>query len=410
MNSILKKIEKFFWWVSGAKVKILEELPTEHSKYTGIGGTIFFTALMATFAGGYAINTAFKSLPLSIFFGVFWGSLIFNLDRYIVSSFGVGDGKRTISKQELIEASPRIIMAIILGFVIATPLELKLFEKEINAEIDQKIAISNRQLEQNIQKNTSDIIIEYKDEIKSLKNKIENRDKILEAKRQEYFKADEAQRNEWNGLGPTGKKGKGPYWEELNNRKNELKTELDKIETQYSKQNQKDRKRIEYLQKLVDAEELKKIKETEFHKTIQQQNDGLMARLEALHDLTRKKTALLFANWLITLLFIIIEIAPIMFKMMMETGPYDQEVDRLRYEKRIRNMQSNSNLNESINFDLKIHTKKNEQRLEEELKANEELLKKIAKIQVEIASVAIEEWKNEQLKKVKNNPSSMIKS
>jgi len=408
MNSILKKIEKFFWWASGAKVKILEKLPTEHSKYTGIGGTIVFTALMATFAGGYAINTAFKSLPLSMFFGLFWGSLIFNLDRYIVSSFGVGDGKRTISKQELIEALPRIIMAIILGFVIATPLELKLFEKEINAEIDQKIAISNRQLEQ--EQNTSNIIIEYRNEIKSLNNKIENRDKILESKRQEYFKADEAQRNEWNGLGPTHKKGKGQYWEELNNRKNELKTELDKIETQYSLQNGKDRKRREYLQKLVNDEDLKEIKETEYHKTIQQQNDGLMARLEALHDLTSKKTALLFAKWLITLLFIIIEIAPIMFKMMMETGPYDQEVDRLKYEKRIRNMQSNSNLNESINFDLKIHTKKNEQRLEEELRANEKLLNKIAKAQIEIASIAIEEWKNEQLRKVKNNPSSMIKS
>ena len=130
------KIKHFFWWASGAEISILKEFPTEHSKYFGVGGTIIFTALMASFAGGYAFYTAFKSVILSLFFGLFWGAMIFNLDRYIVSTFGVGDGKKTISKQELMEASPRILMAILLGFVIATPLELKIFKQEIDVEIE----------------------------------------------------------------------------------------------------------------------------------------------------------------------------------------------------------------------------------------------------------------------------------
>lgn len=92
---------------------------------------------MASLAGGYAFFTAFKSINLSIFFGIFWGALIFNLDRYIVSTFGVGDGKKTISLQEIKEALPRIVMAVILGIVIATPLELKIFEKEIEVEIEK---------------------------------------------------------------------------------------------------------------------------------------------------------------------------------------------------------------------------------------------------------------------------------
>lgn len=129
-------MKKIFWWASGADIDVLKDYPTEHSKYFGIGGTIIFTALMASFAGGYAFFTAFKSIIFSVFFGIFWGSMIFNLDRYIVSTFGVGDGKKTISKQELIEASPRILMAILLGFVIATPLELKIFKQEIDVEIE----------------------------------------------------------------------------------------------------------------------------------------------------------------------------------------------------------------------------------------------------------------------------------
>lgn len=96
---------------------VLEQVPTEKSKYYGIGGTIVFTALMASFACGYAFHTAFKDSSLSVFFGLFWGALIFNLDRYIVS-FGVGDGKRTISRREALEAAPRLLMAALLGFVI----------------------------------------------------------------------------------------------------------------------------------------------------------------------------------------------------------------------------------------------------------------------------------------------------
>ena len=104
-NFIFRRIETLFLWSSGANLEVLEQVPTEKSKYFGIGGTIVFTALMASFAGGYGFFTAFKSFELAIPFGIFWGCLIFNLDRYIVASFGVGDGKKTISKQELIEAA-----------------------------------------------------------------------------------------------------------------------------------------------------------------------------------------------------------------------------------------------------------------------------------------------------------------
>src|SRR5688572_16988105 len=135
ITAIGNNIENLFLWSSGASLEILKHVPSEKSKYFGIGGTVLFTAMMATLAGGYAFYTAFQDAGLAIGFGIFWGCLIFNLDRYIVSSFGVGDGRKTISSQEVKEASPRIIMAIILGIVISTPLEMKLFEKEIMAKL-----------------------------------------------------------------------------------------------------------------------------------------------------------------------------------------------------------------------------------------------------------------------------------
>ncbi len=96
----MKSLQRFLWWCAGAQIEILEKYPTEWGKYFGIGGTIVFTALMASFAGGYAFYTAFHDTALACFFGVFWGALIFNLDRYIVSSIGKGDGTAKITREE----------------------------------------------------------------------------------------------------------------------------------------------------------------------------------------------------------------------------------------------------------------------------------------------------------------------
>jgi uncharacterized PurR-regulated membrane protein YhhQ (DUF165 family) len=56
------------------------------------------------------------------------GSTNFNLDRFIVSTIR----KRETKASEFLQATPRIILAIIIAIVISKPLEIKNFEKEIN--------------------------------------------------------------------------------------------------------------------------------------------------------------------------------------------------------------------------------------------------------------------------------------
>ena len=132
-------LNEFFWICSGANRSILRQCPSEYAKYFGIGGTIFFTALMATFSGGYAIYTVFKNQYIAFGLGVIWGLLIFNLDRFIVNTM-YSDGQVTISWREFLSGLPRIIIALFLGIVISTPLELKIFEDEINVTIQEMAA------------------------------------------------------------------------------------------------------------------------------------------------------------------------------------------------------------------------------------------------------------------------------
>ena len=76
-------LKQFFILCSGADTDILNDCSIgEQNKYAGIGATVFFTAVMATIAASYALYTVFDNLYSSLFFGLIWGLLIFNLDRY----------------------------------------------------------------------------------------------------------------------------------------------------------------------------------------------------------------------------------------------------------------------------------------------------------------------------------------
>ena len=405
MKRLLKylgqKIEDLFIWSSGANKDILKSVPTEKNKYFGIGGTIIFTALMASFAGGYAFFTAFKSVELSVPFGIFWGMLIFNLDRYIVASFGVGDGEKTISKQELIEAAPRLAMAIVLGFVISTPLELKLFEKEINAEIDTKIALVQNSI---IKSSTNDPqILSLSEERNQLSENVNNRNKIITDKLNEYNKAIKEKNDELYGKGATGKVGRGEYYDGLVIKAQNAEKNYKETNTEYSKLNANDYTRIKEIDEKISKREKIIQKDVENQKTVQAQNDGLLARLTALSSLTSKEWSLSFAKWLITCLFIFIEIAPILFKMMTERGPYDDIVDRIKHETKVRQLELQSNTNQEINTAVRLHTEKHEHKLNAELQSNKEILEAIAKAQQELAIVAIEKWKEEQKEKLLNS-------
>ena len=122
----MNNLRNFFWFCSGANQNLLKRCPTESSKYVGIGATVFFTGVLAAISAGYALYTVFESFWGSFFFGLVWGGMIFNLDRFIVCSMK----KRGNFWQEFKVAVPRLFLAILLALVISKPLELKIFEKE----------------------------------------------------------------------------------------------------------------------------------------------------------------------------------------------------------------------------------------------------------------------------------------
>lgn len=429
-------ILEFFWFCSGSNVDILRNCPTDHSKYFGIGGTILFTSLMASFAGGYAFYTAFHSTILSIIFGIFWGSMIFNLDRYIVVTLGKGDGTPKITKGELLSATPRLLMAILIGFVIATPLELKLFEKEINVEIATLINEEVAKLgtaDSTILSEKNKLEIE-KIELAAKKDKInegtyttlEDNEKKEIKKQADEKKAERTiQQKEIQSLANARNKADSTRIKNWNGNIrasiNKLNKEISDLESKQvdisGSSNSIKKNEIAKIDiRITEIEtRLKEINSVINTKTVERESvakqyNGFMARIEAYERLQDKHFTLRMVGIFITLLFIFIEVAPVFFKLMTESGPYDYIYERVKHEVFVREQQKISDINDVINCDIEIGTKKNQNRLNAEIKANEELLNAIALAQAEIAKTAIEKWKEREMKKAIDNPESFIQA
>lgn len=102
---------------------------------------MFHTAIMAFIANSYVLFTVFDNPYIAMSFGLIWGLLILNLDRFIVTTIK----KRECFKDEFIQAIPRILLAFILA-IETSPIIAKLLspkgEFDFN-EVDAEMGIKN---------------------------------------------------------------------------------------------------------------------------------------------------------------------------------------------------------------------------------------------------------------------------
>ena len=170
---------------------------------------------MAFIACSYALYTVFDNILASVFFGLIWGLLIFNLDRFIVSTIK----KRNNVIDEIIQASPRILLAVIIAIVISKPLELKIFEKEINQVLlEQKnnLTLANK----------DQIAQQYNPTIKGLNNDIKTLEQQISAKEAEVNTLYDTYISEAEGTAGTKLLGKGPVYKEKREKHDALLAEL----------------------------------------------------------------------------------------------------------------------------------------------------------------------------------------
>lgn len=309
----LNSVQKFLIWSAGADQEILsqESCRTERYKYESIGTTVILTAIMAFCSGGYALFTVFGSLTISISLGFIWGSIIFNLDRFFILT--ASQNKSSSKLQFWVGAATRLSIAILLGFIVAKPLELRLFESEIN----QKISQQRRERER--QENRKDQDTPEVKRINKINEEIDNLTREKTQASEALRKAQEDKIEEIEGKGVTGKPGFGNLAKERQKNVETIEKSVTFLDN-----------RIQDLLK-EKSNLIKKKQSSLSFKTPQDkewQEGSLLDRISALEALSKDDPAIAITNKLITLLLIIIEIAPVLVKLLSKEGLYEKLLEK----------------------------------------------------------------------------------
>jgi len=401
-------LTKQFWRAAGADKYLLERSTySDQIKYFCLGGIVVATGVLAALAGGYAFYVIFEPkgdaldnmlvqggsykdvihLPtviIALLFGSIWGLIIYNIDRFIVTSTGKGDGTEAITRKEFFGAIPRIVMGLIIALTISKPIEIRMFQSEIEAEISivQKDYLNDLDSITNVSWDLK--ILPFKSESDSLKLAVESQRIDLNQQRRRL--EDEAA-----GKLPPSPPGRGPAWQDK-------KENLDKMEAEYNIMKVSSEKRITYLDTIITNYEASK--KIEFQENVKKKysKDGLLLRIQLAHEI-----AGFWISLFITLLFVVIELTPIFFKMMLVKGPYDYMDENVKELSRA-----------ELGIEIEYNFYKDGEGIEKHKVTNHaaDVLKNEKKAllaaQDELNKKIIEEWKKREIKKIEDNPDDYI--
>lgn len=388
------RIMRALWAAAGGDRYILERATySDQIKYMTLGGIVFATGAMAGLAGGYAFYTIFSpksalgelevSIPhifLSFIFGLLWGLMIFNIDRFIVTSTGKGDGTEKITMDEFKSAIPRIIMGTIIAITISKPIEIRMFQTEIQAKLIQKKQEQEATYRKGVEQRHKKHLEQLDADIDKLKNEITDKKRELnEARNLAIQKCGSNNPNCRFHIG---------IW-------NIVKS----TESEYNSTYRNDSIKINALSMEKDTTLAIMKRELGNAQKDGQLLDGLLERIKISHEV-----AGFWITLFITLLFLSIELTPIFFKLMLIKTPYDylteNRDDLIRAENGI-----------EVRYDYYINKEGAERHLVIHHEAEKMIFEKIkvTEIQKELTEYAIAKYKEREKGRIDDNLDDYIK-
>lgn len=200
------------------------------------------------------------------------------------------------------------MLAVIIAIVISKPLELKIFEKEINQVLlEQKNDLTLA--------NQNQILAQFNPEITALETDITTLESEVINKEVEVNALYNTYISEAEGTAGTNRLGKGPVYKEKREKHDALLAELQQL-------------KLENKEKKADLEQQIATLKTNYQLQVDTTQpvinnfDGLMARVNALAPYH-------MPSFFIFLLFLAIETSPIFAKLLSPKGPYDFKLEDL---------------------------------------------------------------------------------
>jgi hypothetical protein len=451
---MIRKLSDALSWLGGANLAVLNRAPTTRGKFVQMGLVLLTTASIAAVSMSFFMNQEVKEPEATaVIVGIFWGLIIFNLDRLLVISMGATRDKRRL----LLMAAPRLCLAIVISLVVSTPITLRIFQSDINyqlrtsqasqsaylsglqvksgptlqakqlaAQINQDQSILDGSLPQTI---TNPQLQTAQQQMQQLQRQVN------EAKAQEIA-AYEAWQCELYGdgagcAGASARPGNGPiaqakqqtYEQDLSTY-NSLNAQLQTAEHNESAAeanlNQAQgvalaryqaaaRKALPGLQKQYNAIEGEIATAPAADQTAINQHTGTLAQLSALWAASAGNVVLLLAHLTVMALFFLIELLPMLIKVLLNLGPPDvyekvlkaeeeKIADQVRMERLIERRTADADSRALI----KVAEDKSDKEQALGIRANDYVAKKMA----DILEAALRQWSAQVMAVLNNAPVS----
>jgi hypothetical protein len=413
-------------WLSGADPDILRSCPYgERAKYVGLGGAVLTTSAMGALSCGFALHMAMR-LPvvICVVLALAWGVAIMNLDRWLIS----GTQRRATAWQNLMLAAPRVLLGVLIGLVVSTPLTLRIFQDEINAELAvmqreaqdefaRKLAADERftripALAASVATMQSDLDKGPDVSGDPTVARIQAEYDVID---RNYQKAAQLVICEEDGTCGTGKRGAGKSFDlKVTNRDKLENDRADKGEQLRAAQTTArgtragsltqvradlDKSRVD-LAAIIAA---KQGVQDEFA-AAERNNHGLLARMNALSRLTDDDSTLWIAHAVLILFLTAFEVLPVLFKILLSIGSpgvYDRlraKKDDTSYEVAADDLQGNQ--------DLSLY--ENNARRVAETAAIDAFVQEVVDVQTEVAKTVLQGWRHQQLTAAQQNPAQFV--
>ncbi len=342
--------------LSGARPDVLEAVPGARAKFVALGGVLLSTGGLAVLSAAFAVHMALGVWwPLALAIGVGWGFVIVNLDRMLL----VGMAHEPSVARNLVMAVPRVGLALVLGVVISTPLTLQIFHKEIDAQVVVLQAEASDAYQRSLDSDARfaglpELRAQVAEEqavvasggssdadLAPLQGQVTAAQVAYDAARATQWELSARAQCELDGTCGTGDAGTGEAYVQaraaadaqravVDSAKSDLDAAVAAVASGATRSLSQATADLEiHRAELARLTEQQTALQTAFDAT-NADNTGILIRLRALSALSHSDATMAAAHYMLALLFICIELLPVVMKMLLNVGPrstYDRLSD-----------------------------------------------------------------------------------
>jgi hypothetical protein len=347
MSAVQNRIGDGLALLGGARPDVLEAAPGARPRFVALGGVLLSTGGLAVVSMAYAVAMALGAWwPLALLVGLGWGAVVVNLDRMLL----VGMAHDASLKRNAVLAVPRMGLALILGAVIATPLTLQVFSSEIDIEVKAMQAEAADAYRESLETDARFAGLPELREQVALQESIVASGGVADpqlavvqadvtAAQGAYDEALATQREleakaqcELDGTCGTGEAGTGQAYVEARAAADAAAVGVEsargELDAAVAAASAAEGRSAQLASSALDTERAELARLTEQQTRLQtafdatsEDSGGILMRLEALDRLGDRNMTLAGAQLMLTLLFMSIEILPVLMKLLLNFGP-----------------------------------------------------------------------------------------